>query len=259
MSTMIRSILVFPAAALLLTGCATPRVTDAERFAETQTHFGLYRDLAAGSYQGIVAVSNLLTYGNHGLGTFTGLDGEMIVTKDVVYRADQLGRAAPADDTQGVPFAVVTWFQPDRVFDVGPMDKTLFERSLLLRRAQGRVPVAIRVHGQFTRLEVRSVGGTQPEGRPLTEALAASARPFTLTNAAGVLVGFYHPDGLEGIHPPGYHLHFLSEEGTRGGHVLDFTIAAARIELDATPHLQVFLNTNLPPETVTLPAGVKLP
>ena len=35
------------------------------------------------------------------------------------------------------------------------------------------------------------------------------------------LVGVYFPDYMDGINMPGWHLHFLSEDRAKGGHVFD--------------------------------------
>src|SRR6516225_9922370 len=51
--------------------------------------------LLAGGYDGITTVGELLRHGNFGLGTFNGVDGEMMVLDGRVYRGNTDGRAAP--------------------------------------------------------------------------------------------------------------------------------------------------------------------
>src|ERR1700683_50750 len=51
--------------------------------------------LAEGIYQGAVRVSRLLQHGDFGLGTFTDLDGEMVVLDGVCYQACASGVCAP--------------------------------------------------------------------------------------------------------------------------------------------------------------------
>ena len=43
---------------------------------------------------------------------------------------------------------------------------------------------------------------------------------FDLADVEGTMVGFRFPDYSEGIEVSGYHLHFITADRTRGGHVL---------------------------------------
>jgi len=55
-----------------------------------------------------------------------------------------------------------------------------------------------------------------------------------------------------GIIAPGYHLHFISEDRTLGGHVLEFSVRHARVAIDITsdfhmelPEAGAFLDADL--------------
>jgi acetolactate decarboxylase len=58
------------------------------------------------------------------------------------------------------------------------------------------------------------------------------------------MLGFRFPDYVEGIEVGGYHLHFISEDRARGGHVLDSRMATARARIDPSSELHV----ELPPQ-----------
>ena len=68
--------------------------------------------LLAGGYDGATTIGEMLRHGNFGLGTFNGVDGEMIVLDGQVYRATVDGRAHLVDPSELTPFAVVVPFQP---------------------------------------------------------------------------------------------------------------------------------------------------
>src|SRR4029077_9771535 len=53
--------------------------------------------LLAGGYDGATTIGEMLRHGNFGLGTFNGVDGEMIVLDGQVYRATVDGRAHLVD------------------------------------------------------------------------------------------------------------------------------------------------------------------
>ena len=54
----------------------------------------------------------MLRHGDFGLGTFNGVDGEMMVFDGRVYRGTVDGRVHPVAVSERTPFAVVTAFQP---------------------------------------------------------------------------------------------------------------------------------------------------
>lgn len=230
--------------AILSSGCRSTHIKPHQEFADTISHAGVYSDLARGDYEGFYAITNLLRYGDHGLGTYSGLDGEMIIHSGIIYRANASCSLAPASVSNQTPYAVITFFSPDRMFDVEKMDQPLFKRALDMRRKQSRVPQAIQVQGLYKSLTIRSVPKQEPPWKPLDVALKEGAPEKVLTNVNGVMVGYYYPEYLSPLHPSGYHLHFIDDSRQIGGHVLDFQIAHARISIDSSPNLQVFLPTN---------------
>ncbi len=58
------------------------------------------------------------------------------------------------------------------------------------------------------------------------------------------MLGFRFPAYVEGIEVPGYHLHFISADRSRGGHVLDSRSGALRVQIDPSDDLHV----ELPPD-----------
>ena len=56
-----------------------------------------------------------------------------------------------------------------------------------------------------------------------------------------MLGGFFTPQFMASLNVPGYHLHFLSEYRTRGGHLLECRYKQVRIGLQHIPKLEVGL------------------
>jgi acetolactate decarboxylase len=78
----------------------------------------------------------------------------------------------------------------------------------------------------------------------LTE-VVADQHVFDLAEVSGTMLGFRFPTWVEGIEVAGYHLHFISEDCARGGHVLDSRSAQLRVRLDASDDLHVELPPRL--------------
>jgi len=55
------------------------------------------------------------------------------------------------------------------------------------------------------------------------------------------MLGFRFPAYVEGIEVAGYHLHFISEDRARGGHVLDSRSNGLRARLDPSNDLHIEL------------------
>lgn len=228
---------------VLLAGCSRPPPNP---WRETMTQVSTYEALQAGRYQGQLAVSNLLAYGDTGLGTFTDLDGEMVVVSGVVYQVAHTGTVTVAPPDAQTPFACVTWFEPDVMFDVGPTPRAVFERTLQWKNPSPERVQAMRIRGNFTRLTLRSVPAQREPYPPLAQVVAEQQQVWERNGLRGTLVGFHIPKALAGVAPEGFHLHFLSDDARVGGHVLDFELLGGRIELDTTPVAQVFLPPPVP-------------
>ena len=101
-------------------------------------------------------------------------------------------------------------------------------------------PTAVRIDGSFDHVRVRSVPKQQRPYPPLAEALAHQ-RISDLHEVSGTMVGFGFPDALDGIEMIGWHLHFATDDRTRGGHVLDFTLEHGVAHADDATELKVEL------------------
>ena len=201
--------------------------------------------LLEGAYDGDLSFAELAEHGDLGLGTLNHLDGEMVALDGEFFRADVDGRIHRVGAEARTPFAVVTRFEPT-------VDEWLptAERSHdeLLALVDALVPAdtsscAIRLDGRFPLVRARSVPRQSPPYRPLTE-VVADQHVFELSDVEGTMLGFRFPSYVEGIEVGGYHLHFISADRSRGGHVLESRSGELRVRIDPSDDLHV----ELPPE-----------
>jgi acetolactate decarboxylase len=197
--------------------------------------------LLDGAYDGDVSFAELAEQGDLGLGTLNALDGEMIALDGRFYRADVRGAIHEVDPRTRTPFAVLTWFTPTVEFGI---DRPLSHEELLgmldEHLPSGTVACAVRVDGAFELVHARSVPRQSPPYRPLAE-VVGEQRVFDLREVEGTMVGFRFPDYSEGLEVSGYHLHFITADRTRGGHVLSARPREARAAIDASTDLHVEL------------------
>lgn len=197
--------------------------------------------LLAGAYDGDVTLAEVLEHGDLGLGTLNGLDGELIVLDGEAWKAElDCTLTRPALSTR-TPYAVVVPFAPDApVALAGPFSEGELEARLGERVSGARRPTAVRIDGRFADVHVRSVPRQTPPYMPLADVIAQQ-RVSVLRDVAGTMIGFCFPDALDGIEMVGAHLHFLSDDRTRGGHVLSYTLLDATALLDGATALHVEL------------------
>jgi acetolactate decarboxylase len=139
-------------------------------------------------------------------------------------------------------FAAVTFFSPELTVP-GIVAGNMTELTAVLDRSlpDRNLFYAIRIEGTFPYLRVRSIPA---QGKPypsLADALTHQA-VFEYRNVTGTVVGFYSPAPAAGLNVAGYHLHFITADRSRGGHVLDISTRGNTAELDETPRYMVIFS-----------------
>ncbi len=207
-----------------------------------------------GQYDGDVTFAELAERGDLGLGTLDALDGEMTGVDGRFYQASIDGSVREVRPDERTPFAVVTKFVPvARTPIAAPLDHDALVARLESLVEDPSVCYAIRVDGHFSVVLARSVPRQQRPYPPLAE-VVKHEREFTFTDVTGSLVGFRFPDYAHGINVPGYHLHFLSDDRMRGGHVLDCTVVDGELLVDHSSHLHMELPAGVDPPDLTASA-----
>jgi acetolactate decarboxylase len=196
--------------------------------------------LVEGIYQGAVRVSRLLEHWDFGLGTFTDLDGEMVVLDGVCYQVAPSGAITPVEGERLIPYAVVTRFSSN---SRNPHQRIPTFDDLVRvcdqLRDSNNVFYAFRATGTFQAVKTR-VMKPVPEGTLLKTA-ASVQQEFHFEDLRGTLVGLWSPAFAASFSVPGYHFHFLSEDRRHGGHVLDCHASEVDIDTCAITEMHVSL------------------
>jgi acetolactate decarboxylase len=197
--------------------------------------------LLEGVYDGDYRARDLTRQGTLGLGTFNALDGEMVLLDGVVYQVRADGaviRVRPDDMT---PFATVVRFRKDDEVAVpAGTDYQGFQVAVDAALPSPNLYYAFRAVGTFQSVKTRSVPRQDPPYRRLAEVVEDQSE-FEAANVRGTLLGFRCPDFTAGVNVPGYHLHFLSDDRTFGGHVLSFTSDELVVEIDRITRIRMLL------------------
>lgn len=180
-------------------------------------------------------ISTVLVHGDHGLGTFRNMDGEMIVLDGDVYQMKADGTVVHITDTDGTitPFATITKFRPtNRTRAVIAGKSGLGDVLSGLFPAARNHFLAVRLDGVFRKVLVRTAGG-QIEPREGMVSVASRQTTHTFENVKGTVVGFRCPEYVIGVNVAGDHFHFITEDRQRGGHILELE-TEVEVEVAAT-------------------------
>jgi len=222
--------------ALLLVGCAVgePRGI---------TQVNTIDSLLAGVYDGNVTLAELGRSGDCGIGTFDRLDGEMLLLDGVFYQVGSDGKVRRPPGGVTTPFAAVVQFEPELTEVLGPgsyagvrdrIDALIPTRNLF---------AAVRLHGTFRKMRTRSVPAQTKPYPPLAE-VTKHQPEFELENVRGTVFGFRLPQYVKGINVPGYHLHFIDDDHTCGGHILGFELESGVLSLETLHRFTMILPEN---------------
>ena len=210
--------------------------------------------LSSGLYEASFTIGQMKKHGDFGVGTYEGLDGEMIVLDGHAYQMRANGILSEAADDMRTPFAVVTTFKPDVQFSVRRASYAQLTDLIDSMLPSKNLFYALRVHGPFAAMTTRSVGKQFLPYTPLAQALTMQT-VFAYSNIAGTAVGFRSPAFVSGINQAGYHFHFVSDDRKSGGHALSFTTEEVTVEVQVLrrhsiwlPEDEPFLNATLPPQ-----------
>jgi len=205
----------------------------------------LLQSLVQGYYDGVVTVGELKEHGDMGIGTFEGVNGEMIVLDGTVYQAVADGSVKTPPDSETVPFSNVTFFEADetvKLSDVEDMASLQEKMSREVKELGSNCFYMVRIDGTFDSIKVRSEYKQEKPYRPLDEALAEDQTEFDYEDISGTIVGLYCPDYMGGLNTPGWHFHFINEDRTLGGHVLQVSFREAEAAFDVTDGFEMALS-----------------
>ena len=211
--------------------------------------------LLSGVYEGDTTMADLLEHGDFGLGTFNHLDGELIAFNSNIFQLRGDGSARRATPEQKTPFAVMTFFNPTNEYVIDrPHSRGQIHEVIDAAVASQNTFCALRIDGEFSRVETRTVPEQHRPYKPMQEAIEAQPT-FHIEHSHGVLIGFLTPAYMQGINVAGYHEHFINQQRSSGGHVLDYQVERGVLTFGTVEKLLIdfpqdsdFLHANLCPD-----------
>jgi acetolactate decarboxylase len=197
--------------------------------------------LMAGIYDGEVLLGDVGTHGDFGIGTYQGLNGEMVLVEGRFHQVLADGSVRIPDVENRTPFAAVTFFEKDLQAGL----EAGMDYPAVQKLGDGMIPTsnliyAVQIEGRFSIVRTRSVPAQEKPYTALADILKVQP-VLEHRDVEGVMVGFRFPAWFAGMQSPGYHFHFLTSDRSKGGHVLEFTVSKAEMTLDASKSFELVL------------------
>ena len=155
----LRRLLLLLLLAVLAQGCAARR---GEVF-----QYATINSLLAGVFDGDLTIAELKRHGDLGIGTFNGIDGELMALDGRFYQIRSDGHVYPATDTMRTPFATVTHFEPTRTLVLTNVPSLhALEQQLDALLPNKNAFQAFRIEAEVEQLKTRAVPRQQPSSSP---------------------------------------------------------------------------------------------
>lgn len=205
---------------------------DNQPMTNTVTQVSILDALLASRFDGCLSCRELLKHGDFGIGTFDRMNGEMIIVDGVLYQGNTEGRVNTPMPDISTPFATVCHFSPDLTWSITePVDTDALKQMIDEKASNQNVFCAIRVEGFFSYVKTHALPMQSEPYAPVAE-VVKSCPISEMKDVSGTIVGFRSPPYVRGINDPGYHLHFLSEDKTHGGHLREFAMEKGECAVD---------------------------
>jgi acetolactate decarboxylase len=195
-----------------------------------------------GIYKSEFNLAQVATHGTIGLGTFNGVNGEMVGVDGQFYHINEHCIATPVSDQQCTPFAVVSPFKPVTPTQI----HTIANLKDLNKLIDTLIPTPnifymIRIDGEFNDIQLRSEACHLHSDQKLAEALPKVQHKLTLESSVGTLVVTRCPKYSASFTIPGYHYHYIDTDKKIGGHVFNLSVKSAQVQINPLRDFRMML------------------
>ena len=199
--------------------------------------------LVVGLFEGTLPVSELMKHGDTGIGTANDFDGELVIVDGTVYQVVESGEVKVLAPDDKIRFASVHFHQSRPAVTINNTNGVELEHQLENNYQFGNSFVGINIQGAFKRMHTRVVPKQSKPYPKLSAAIKVQPK-FSQENVTGTIVGYYAPFLFQGATVGGFHLHFINDAHDFGGHILDFEIDQAEVEVQPLENLLQHLPIN---------------
>ena len=225
--------MVFLISALLIMSCQSIQTSSDDAKSDKFYHYSIWYAFVNRVFEGKLTVAELKTQGDIGLGSYTQLDGELIMLDGVPYNAKADGTVVIAPDDEKIVYVNATFFDKDFGFS---LNQDINYEGLRVKINQAmpskNMFYGFKIRGDFQYIKLGGLHKQEPPYKDGLDVLLPKRPIFERNNVKGTMVGFFCPEFIGNINVAAYHLHFISDDKQTGGHVLEFDASALDVQMD---------------------------
>ncbi|TWU31959.1 acetolactate decarboxylase [Novipirellula artificiosorum] len=200
---------------------------------ETYYQYSIWGAFVNRVFEGFLPVEELKQQGDIGLGSFTKLDGEMVMLDGVPYKIDETGKVFVPPNDEKLVYANAAYFDEDQSFQLPAVSNFEMLRGIIGDRLPSRnYFYAFKVTGNFKSMKCGGLSRQEPPFKEGLDVLIPARPVFDRENFKGTMVGFFCPSFIGDINVAGFHFHFISDDKQFGGHVLEFDATDVTVAFD---------------------------
>jgi acetolactate decarboxylase len=199
--------------------------------------------LLAGAYDSGLPSADVAAMGDFGLGCCERLGGEVVILDGEVFECTVDGPPARMTDSESLPFVQACRSEAGVRHPVADADLARLTQRVESQLASRNLFHAVRLDGEFRMLRVRVTPRQELPLPPLAEVTAHQVETV-LSGIRGTVVGFWTPAIYQGVAVAGLHIHFLADDRSVGGHVLDLEVGDGDLHLNAYARFHLRLPTD---------------
>ena len=143
-----------------------------------------------------------------------------------------------------LPFATITNFDEDAKINnisANNFNDLTVQLNKTIKKFGVNNMYVVKLKGDFSNITVRSVEKQQKPYKEFTDVAKVDQKVFNHSSQSGTLVAVYFPDYMNELNMPGWHLHFLSDDKSKGGHVLGFNNFKGSAQIDEIHEFNMIL------------------
>lgn len=185
--------------------------------------FSIFSALWVGAFEGFIKCTDLIKFGDTGLGGFDGIAGEMIVVDGIVYKPSPGGKVEISKDSDTTPYSIVSFLDDPHVID-HLEGANLDDTRVQLENdhfTNCNIFYVVRMDGHVDYVNTRT-GPKMEKPYPNLAKTVEYHVTCEMEDVDGTFVGFWMPAYVKGFNISGIHLHFITKDRTLGGHMVDF-------------------------------------
>lgn len=205
-------------------------------------HYSIWWAFVNKVFEGDITAGELKTKGDIALGSYNLLDGELIMLDGKLYQAKENGEVMEPNDSLKVVYANAAFFDKDGSFNIDKVDNYEILRDKINKQLPSKnFFYAFKIKGNFKYMKCGGLHKQTPLFEEGLDVLIPNRPIFERENFSGTMVGFYCPEFIGNINVAGFHFHFVSDDETFAGHVMEFEAENLTVEFDKMNQYQFVL------------------